>query len=93
VDIRPGCISWDHTSRGTLDRSGLSTRIRERGERLFGVNQGRIVQLWNDIREGTVALGSLVAYIVASPFDGIDNTVEDDVTDALQGKSGTWAFG
>ena len=54
VDVRPGHISLDHTSRGTLDRAGLSTCIRECGERLFRVMEGSIEQLWSDMREETV---------------------------------------
>jgi len=54
VDVGPGRISLDHTGRRTLGRAGLSTRVCECSKRLFGVNQGLIDQLWNDIREATV---------------------------------------
>lgn len=54
MNVRAGRISLDHTGRGTLGRAGLGTRIRECGERLFGVNQGYIDQLWNNMRERTV---------------------------------------
>ena len=54
VNVRPSRISLDHTGRETLGRAGLGARICECGERLFGVNQACIDQLWSDMREGSL---------------------------------------
>ena len=74
----------DQTDGETLGGACLSTCIYENGECLLGVDEGIIVQLRSSIslKEGTLVW--LIAYIVTSPIDGVNNSVEDKMTDALQ---------
>lgn len=84
ADIRPSCIVWDHTNGETLGSACLSTCVCEGGECLLSVDEG--VQLRSDInfKEGIMRWNDLITHIVSSPLAGVDHSVKDKMTDALQ---------